>query len=326
MVSPVFAVLFAISLLTPQPAEPGVAPGAAVPPVVGAVAEMRLGAVWAGGETRRYRYSQRVSEKTGSAETPETFVERQGTMRMEVGVTRMVATNAPPDSTALGFGETAYQMTIDSLRLTAAMPQGGEVVFDSADPELCKDDNRFSPSARPLVGATVVFVADAAGKVVRAEGYDELLDISSPSARLAVQIIESTSIGAKFGPVLGFVAPGAGAVVDAKWEQSRSVPYVPGIVLEVVDVCTVTGLDGALVTVASTGTPTLRIPNPGRLGTREVAASNIHATTTWDAGTGGLRRHEATMATDVLLKAANKGPGSVGLVRNRVESVLEAIE
>ena len=304
---------------TPPPAVGGLAPG--------------LEAVWAGGETRRYRFTQSVSEKTGSAATPEQFVERRGTMRLEVSITAFTTSPTPPTTPedvnpevgTLAPGETAWRMTIDVLRLTAALPSGGEVVFDSADPELCKPDNRFAVSAGPLVGASVVFITDMTGKVTRATGHDDLLDITSPAARLAVQMIESTSIGAKFGPVMGWPQSGSQAV-GTEWQHDRSVPYVPGIVLEVANACRVEAADGAIVTVASKGTPRLRIPNPARLGTREIAASDIHSTTQWDAAKGALRKHEAFLSTDVLLKGANAGEESVGLVRNKVESVLEAIE
>jgi hypothetical protein len=222
--------------------------------------------------------------------------------------------------------DSVYSLTIDAVKFTAVTRDGVELVFDSAVPEQAKEENPFYPSVSPLVGTTVVFAVDAAGVVIAATGHESLIVLGSPAARIAVQLIEPTSIGVKFGPALGFFSEGAKPEVGAAWSRTRSVPYVPGIVLEVTDAVTVESIEGTIATIAAKGTPELRIPNPARLGKREIKSSDIHSTIAWDFSKGAIKRCDSVLSTDVLLISGIENAGSRGLVQSRVESTLEPIE
>lgn len=306
--------------------------------VSAAASEKTLRAVWPVGEARRYRFFQQSSERTGAAENPDAAVERKGTMRIDVTMKAVAMADIPASLAAeiaalpkseSGVGpvaESLYSLTIDAVKFTAVTRDGIELVFDSAVPEQAKEENPFYPSVSPLVGTTVVFAVDAAGVVIAATGHENLIVIGSPSARIAVQLIEPTSIGVKFGPTLGFFSEGAKPELAAAWSRKRSVPYVPGIVLEVTDAVTVESIEGTIATVAAKGTPELRIPNPGRLGKREIKSSDIHSTITWNVAKGALLKCDSVLSTDVLLISGVEGAGSRGLVQSRVESTLESIE
>ncbi|MFZ4575614.1 MAG: hypothetical protein ACOYN0_14555, partial [Phycisphaerales bacterium] len=273
-----------------QPAEP--APAAGAEPA--AAVDLTLKA--AVGDTFRYKWTESTWQRTAPIETPEGGQVREGTLEAEAAFTVKEA------------GASGWTMELVYERIKVSGKAGArEASYDSANPGPEPEpvdgkpmERAFESSIKPLIGHKVTVKLDKGGVVSEVSGAALLMDMTSPSARFALLLMSAESLSSKFGAAFTSWRPEEGG---ASWKSQQLVPYVPGILFDVAYAHEMKVLEGGLVEIAMTGTPVLKVPNPRRLGTREIKSSTITCTQRWNPIIGRGDWAENKQESTVLLKA-----------------------
>ncbi len=285
---------------TPAPATPG----AAVQTV-----DLAFRAIV--GDTLRYNWAESTWQRTAPIETAEGGQVREGALEATAAFTIK-------EKTAEGW---TLELAYERIKVSAKAGER-EVAYDSANPgpepepvDGKKMERAFEASIKPLVGHKITVKLNASGEVVEVTGFEMLIDMTAPTARFALLLMGKESIASKFGAAFGTWRPQGAA---STWQSTQLVPYVPGILFEVAYEHTMKAPDAGIVEISAAGTPTLKVPNPRGLGTREIKSSSISYTQKWNTTEGRADSATFNQNSEVLLKAQKEGPGSQALVKSKM--------
>lgn len=301
------AALAALPLLTahcvaqPEPAAPAAAKA-------GALDLTFKGLV---GDTLRYDWVESTWQQTAPIETPDGGQIREGALEATAAFT-------VKEKSAEGW---TLELSLERIKVSAKSA-GREVSYDSANPgpepepvDGKKMERAFEASVKPLIGHKVTVKLNGAGEVVEVSGIELLVDMTAPTARFALLLMGKESIASKFGAAFSTWRPQGAA---STWQSTQLVPFVPGILFEVAYEHTMKAPDAGIVEIGATGTPTLKVPNPRGLGTREIKSSSISYTQKWNTTEGRADSATFSQNSEVLLKAQQEGPGSQALVKSKM--------
>jgi hypothetical protein len=299
-----------------QPEEPGIAPGTSDhkgDPAASADLSLKLSV----GDVLRYTWRESTTQRTAPTVNPEAGPVREGTLDLEAAFKVM----------SHGAEGTTLELRYERIQVSA---KAGErnVSYDSANPGPKPEpvdgkemERPFESSIKPLINVPVTVTLDPQGVVVKVTGAEALLDMMAPTARFGLLVFGMESVASKFGAAFATWKP---QEASDSWTSVQSVPYVPGILLEVTYAhrLTVDEHEG-LGVIQCTGTPVLKIPNPKLLGTREIKSSKLSFTQRWN-----LKEHrgdsaEFSQETQVLLTAGGGDPQNSALVTSTLQGKLE---
>lgn len=305
----VFACSLALAA-TPAPAQPE----QAAPVAAAAAPSLRLTAV--AGDVLRYKWTESTWQRTAPIETPEGGQVREGSLEVH-------AAFAVKEVKEAGV---TLELTFERIRVSAKVGDR-DVAYDSANPgpkpppmDGQEMERPFESSIKPLIGHPVTVTLDATGRIAEISNVGALLDMTAPTARFGLLLMSIESLSAKFGSAFTAWQPEPPALT---WQSQQMVPYVPGILFDVAFAHEAKTLDGGITEITATGTPTLKVPNPRRLGTREIKSSSLTYTQRWNSTLGRGDTTEHKQESVVLLKAPEEGPGKQALVTSRMHGRLE---
>ena len=275
---------------------------------------LRLTAV--AGDVLRYKWTESTWQRTAPIETPEGGQVREGSLEVH-------AAFAVKEVQAGGI---TLELTFERIRVSAKVGER-DVAYDSANPgpkpppmDGQEMERPFESSIKPLIGHPVTVKLDSSGRVAEISNVGALLDMTAPTARFGLLLMSIESLSAKFGSAFTAWQPEPPALT---WQSQQMVPYVPGILFDVAFSHEAKTVEGGITEVTATGTPTLKVPNPRRLGTREIKSSSLTYTQRWNNTLGRGDSTEHKQESVVLLKAPEEGPGKQALVTSRMHGRLE---
>lgn len=266
------------------------------------------------GETLSYMWTEETFQRTAPIETPDGGQVREG------------ALTADAEFTVKSADANGYILEMKYTRIVLSAKAGTRTAsYDSANPgpepepvNGQKMERAFESSIKPLIGRVLTLTISRRGIITACDGAADLSEMTTPTSRFALLLMSVESLNAKFGAAF---TTWSDADDTANWRSTQQVPYVPGIIFEVAYEHASKLVDGTL-TIEATGVPTIKVPNPKRLGTRELRNHEVRFSQRWNPTTGRGEQASFTQNCEVLLKAPEEGAGKQAIVTNRLKGEL----
>ena len=266
------------------------------------------------GDAMSYMWTEETFQRTAPIEKPEGGQVREG------------ALTADADFKVIAADESGFTLDMKFTRIVVTAKAGDRAAsYDSANPgpepepvNGQKMERAFESSIKPLIDRTLTLKLSARGAITECSGAADLMEMTKPTSRFALLLMSVEALNAKFG---GAFTTWSENDASLTWSSTQQVPYVPGIIFEVGYQHTATTADG-LVKIEAEGTPTIKVPNPKRLGTRELKTHNVRFSQVWNPDSGRGEQASFTQHCEVLLKAPEEGAGKQAIVTNRLTGEL----
>lgn len=266
------------------------------------------------GDALSYMWTEETFQRTAPIETPDGGQVREG------------ALTADADFKVISADESGFTLEMKLTRIVVTAKAGERTAsYDSANPgpepepvNGQKMERAFESSIKPLIDRTLTLKLSPRGVINECSGAADLMEMTKPTSRFALLLMSVEALNAKFG---GAFTTWSQTDASLTWNSTQQVPYVPGIIFEVAYEHTATQTDG-LITVEAKGTPSIKVPNPKRLGTRELRTHDVKFSQVWNPASGRGEQASFTQNCEVLLKAPEEGAGKQAIVTNRLKGEL----